>query len=139
MCPMVKAPGPMNQKSVPGAPQRAETLPPGATCSASSPLAIAPLAWMTTPPAAGTVATGRLAGVGDGEPDGDGVWLCVVLPRAVLPDADAWCTALTARTPVTVRAPGWVTLARGAPVLAPIRLTIARPAPVVPGPAISAT
>src|SRR5215472_11484930 len=140
MCPTVKAPGPMNQKSVPAPLQRAETLPPGATCSASSPLAIAPLAWTTTPPAAGTVGTGWVVGVADGELDGDGVWLCVVLPRAAVPDADAWCVvALTARTPVTVRAPGWVTLARGAPVLAPIRLTTARPAPVVPGPAMSAT
>src|ERR1700749_2383354 len=120
MCLTEKAPGPTNQKSVPGPSQRAETFPPGRTCSASSPLAIAPLAWITTPPGAGTVATGWLVGVGDGEAEGDGFLLCAV----------SW----TARTPVTVRAPDWVTLARGAPVLTPIRLTTARPAPVVPGP-----
>src|SRR5690348_7586890 len=134
MCPTEKAPGPTNQKSVPGLPQRAETLPPGRTCSASRPLAIAPLAWITTPPAVGTVATGWLDGVGDGVLDGDGL-PCAVLLCAVLPCVAAW----TACTPVTVRAPGWVRLARGAPVLAPIRLTTARPAPVVPGPAMSAT
>src|SRR5262252_2788629 len=133
MCPTVKAPGPANQKSVPGPPQRAETLPPDRTCSASNPLAIAPLAWITTPPGAGTVATGWLLGVGDGVGDEDGVLPCAALP-------DAWCLAAgAARTPVTVRAPGWVRLARGAPVLAPIRLTTARPVPVVPGPAIKAT
>jgi hypothetical protein len=136
----LKAPGPTNQKSVPGLSQRAETLPPGATCSASSPLAMAPLAWITTPPGAGTVATGWLAGVGDGELDGDGVLLCAVLPRVALPEAARWCAAAwAARTPVTVRAPGWVMLASGAAVFAPIRLTTARPAPVVPGPAMSAT
>src|SRR6516164_7790960 len=140
MCPTVKAPGPTNQKSVPRPSQRAETLPPGMTCSASSPLAIAPLAWITTPPAAGTVATGWLAGDADGVGDGDGVLPCAGLPCAALPDALRWrVAARAARTPVTVRAPGWVTLASGAPVLVPIRLTTARPVPVVPGPAISAT
>src|SRR5215472_1715888 len=121
MCPTVKAPGPANQKSVPGPSQRAETLPPGRTCSASSPLAIAPLAWITTPPGAGTVATGWMVGVGDGVADGDGVLPCAGLPCAALPDAARWWAAGAARTPVTVRAPGSVTLARGASVLAPIR------------------
>src|SRR5437660_10016194 len=87
-----KAPGPTNQKSVPGPPQRAETFPPGRTCSASRPRAIAPLAWITTPPDAGTVATGWLVGAGDGVLAGDGVFLraglpCAGLPRAVLPCA----------------------------------------------------
>src|SRR5689334_6755636 len=140
MCPTEKAPGPTNQKSVPGPPQRAETFPPGRTCSASSPLAIAPLAWITTPPAAGTVATGWLVGAGDGVLVGDGalpcaVLACAALPDPVLPRVAAW----TACTPVTVRAPGWVTLASGAPVLAPTLLSTVRPAPVVPGPAMSAT
>ncbi len=66
MCATVKAPGPTNQKSVPGPSQCAEILPPGRTCSASSPRAIAPPAWITTPPDAGTVATGWLVPVGDG-------------------------------------------------------------------------
>ncbi len=85
MCPTEKAPGPTNQKSVPGPSQCAETFPPGRTCSASSPLAIAPLAWITTPPGTGTVATGWLAGAWDGVLAGDGVLPCAVLPGAVLP------------------------------------------------------
>src|SRR6516165_7429219 len=122
MCPTVKAPGPTNQKSVPGPSQRAEIFPPGATCSASRPLAITPLAWITTPPAAGVVTTGWLLGVGEGVVDG-------ALP----------CVAGgTAFTPVTDTVPGWVRLANGAAAV-PILLTTARPDPAEPGPAISAT
>src|SRR4249920_899815 len=93
MCLTEKAPGPTNQKSVPGPSQRADTFPPGATCSASKPLAIAPLAWITTPPGAGTVATGWLVGAGDGVLEGDGVSPCAVLPGAVLPGAVLPCVA----------------------------------------------
>src|SRR6266705_3298181 len=109
MCPTAKAPGPTNQKSVPGALHRAEIFPPGSTCSASSPRAIAPVAWITTPPAAGVVTTGWL--VGDG--DGDGV-----LPLA---GALPWPGAAAACTSVIDRVPAWVRLASGAPVLAPSR------------------
>src|SRR2546427_4216149 len=115
MCPTEKAPGPTNQKSVPGALQRAEIFPPGSTCSASSPRAIAPLAWITTPPGAGVVTTGRLVGAGDG-----------VLPLAVAlpwPGTGAGCTSVIDRVPACVR------LASGAPVLAPNRLSTALPDP----------
>src|SRR5579859_1003840 len=112
MCPTVKAPGPTNQKSVPGPPQRAEVLPPG------SPRAIAPVAWITTPPGAGTVATGWLLGAGEGV-------------------ALACGAACAAGTPVTHVVPGWVRLASGVPVV-PSLLTTARPDPGA-GSAISAT
>src|SRR4029077_15081206 len=52
--------GPMNQKLVPGLSHRADGMPPVATCSTSSPRAIDPLAWTTTPPWAVTVLTGWL-------------------------------------------------------------------------------
>ena len=51
------APGPTNQKSVPGLTQRAVGTPP-VTCSTSRPRAIDPLAWTTTPPWTAKVGTG---------------------------------------------------------------------------------
>jgi len=52
-------PGPTNQKSVPGLSHRANGMPPALICSTSSPRAIDPLAWTTTPPCAGTVGIGE--------------------------------------------------------------------------------
>src|SRR6266567_4090594 len=134
MCPTVKAPGPTNQKSVPGALHRAEIFPPGSTCSASSPRAIAPVAWITTPPAAGVVTTGWLVGEGDG----DGV---LPLAAGVLRLAGAlpWPGAAAVCTSVIDRVPAWVRLASGAPVLAPSRFSTALPDPAEAGLAISAT
>src|SRR5579875_3547894 len=43
-------PGMANQKSVPGLEQPAVTRPPGPVCSASRPWAMAPVAWIITPP-----------------------------------------------------------------------------------------
>src|SRR5690348_1756078 len=132
MCPTGKAPGPTNQKSVPGLSHRAEIFPPGSTCSASRPRAIAPVAWTTTPPGAGVVTTGRPAGAGDG-----------VLPLAAgalpLPAALPWPGAAAACTSVIDNVPAWVRLASGAPVLAPNRFSTAVPEPAVAGLAISAT
>src|SRR6266568_1304378 len=135
MCPTGKAPGPTNQKSVPGALHRAEIFPPGSTCSASSPRAIAPVAWITTPPAAGVVTTGWPLGDGDG--DGDGV---LPLAAGVLRLAGAlpWPGA-AACTSVIDRVPAWVRLASGAPVLVPSRFSTALPDPAEAGLAISAT
>jgi hypothetical protein len=56
-------PGPTNQKSVPGLSHRAAGMPSAPICSTSSPRAIDPLAWTTTPPCIVTVGTGRLPGV----------------------------------------------------------------------------
>src|SRR6516225_2912626 len=128
MCGAVKTPGPTNQKSVPGPAQRAAARPLSLTCSASSPRAIAPVAWITVPPGAGTVATGGLVGAG----------LCVVVCAGAgfLPRAGAG----TGRTAVTDSVPGWVLLAKGGPTAAgPSLVTSARPDPVEDGPAISAT
>src|SRR5580704_9102672 len=50
-------PGPTNQKLVPGPWHDAVARPPAAVCSASSPCAIAPLAWIITPPLAGPFGT----------------------------------------------------------------------------------
>src|SRR5260370_23060292 len=126
MCGAMKTPGPTNQKSVPGLAQRVAARLLSRTCSASKPLAIAPAAWITTPPAAGTVATGWPGGAGLGVAP---LALAVVLPRA---------GARTGRTPVTDRAPGWVTVASGAPPAAwPRGGTTARPDPVAPRPAMS--
>src|SRR6516164_8783650 len=119
MCPTVKAPGPVNQKSVPGPSQRAEIFPPGATCSASMPRAIAPLAWITTPPGAGVVTTAWPLGAGEG-------FFAGVLP---------WVATATAFTLVTDTVPGWVRLTSGEAVI-PILLTTARPDPTEPGLAI---
>src|SRR6516164_6645987 len=128
MCGAVKAPGPANQKSVPGPAQRSAARPLSLTCSASSPRAIAPVALITVPPGAGTVATGGLVGAG----------LCVVVCAGAgfLPRAGAG----TGRTAVTDSVPGWVLLAKGGPTAAgPSLVTSARPDPVEDGPAISAT
>ena len=131
MCGAVKTPGPANQKSVPGPAQRSAARPLSLTCSASSPRAIAPVAWITAPPGAGTVATGGLAA-------GLGVALGVALCAGAgfLPLAGAGA----GRTPVTDTAPGWVRLASGAsPLAVPSLVTTARPDPVEAGPVISAT
>src|SRR5260221_13261588 len=50
-------PGATNQKSVPGLGHCAVASPPAAVCSASSPCAMDPLAWIITPPRAGPVGT----------------------------------------------------------------------------------
>src|SRR5258707_5700688 len=52
-------PGPTNQKSVPGPWHCAVAIPPDVVCSASSPWAMDPLAWIITPPRAGPVGTGE--------------------------------------------------------------------------------
>src|SRR6516164_7989701 len=132
MCGAVKAPGPANQKSVPGPAQRSAARPPSLTCSASSPRAIAPVAWITVPPGAGTVATGGLVVAGLGVALGVALWAGAgSLPLA---GAGAGCT------PVTDRAPGRVRLANGVPPAAvPSLVTSARPDPVEAGPVISAT
>src|SRR5215472_2486479 len=128
MCGAVKTPGPANQKSVPGPAQRSAARPLSLTCSASSPRAIAPVAWITAPPGAGTVATGGLVGAGLG------VARCAAAGFLPLAGAGA------GRTPVTDRAPGWVGLANGVPPAAvPSLVTTARPDPVEAGPVISAT
>src|SRR5262245_52651286 len=132
MCGAVKTPGPANQKSVPGLAQRSAARPLSLTCSASSPRAIAPVAWITAPPGAGTVATGGLVGAGLGV--ALGVALCA--GGGFLPLAGAGA----GRTPVTDRAPGWERLAMGVPPAAvPSLVTSARPGPVEAGPVISAT
>src|SRR5215472_3288275 len=114
LCP----PGPTNQKSVPGVSHRADGMSPAATCSTSSPRAIDPLAWTTTPPWAATVLTGWLPDEADG----------------------AGCVARTARTLARESCPGLVTRCSGW-VLAvpPTRFTSACPCPAVAGAATSAT
>src|SRR5262252_3149455 len=132
MCGAVKTPGPANQKSVPGPAQRSAARPLSLTCSASSPRAIAPVAWITVPPGAGTVATGGLVVAGLGV--ALGVALCA--GAGFLPLAGAGA----GRTPVTDRAPGRVRLANGVPPAAvPSLVTRARPDPAEAGPVISAT
>src|SRR6266700_2230866 len=66
MCPAVASPGPANQKSVPGLWHRVNAFPLEVTCSVSSPRAIEPLAWTTTPPLAGMLATACPLTDGDG-------------------------------------------------------------------------
>src|ERR1700722_11858241 len=56
MCRVVD-PGPTNQKSEPGKPQRAVGWPPGPSCSTSSPWALAPAALTISPPLADPVGT----------------------------------------------------------------------------------
>src|SRR6266566_2366021 len=111
-------PAPTNQKSVPGLSHRADGMSPVATCSTSSPRAIDPLAWTTTPPWAATVLTDWL-------PDG----------------ADAAeRVELTARTRARDSCPGLVTRCSGWALAAPPRrLTSACPCPAVAGAATSAT
>ena len=55
--PAVRWPGPVNQKLVPGLAQAAVGRLPAPVCSASRPCASEPLAWMTTPPLTGVVAS----------------------------------------------------------------------------------
>src|SRR5215831_4340105 len=62
----VFCPGPTNQKSVPGLRHCAVASPPALVCSASSPRAIDPLAWIITPPRAGPVGTEAPAAAADG-------------------------------------------------------------------------
>src|SRR6516164_2233238 len=132
MCGAVGTPGPANQKSVPGPAQRSAARPPSLTCSASNPRAIAPVAWITVPPGAGTVATGGLVVAGLGV--ALGVALCAGAGFVPLSGAGA------GRTTVTDRAPGWERLANGVPpAVVPSLVTTARPDPVEAGPVISAT
>src|SRR5215470_12301043 len=129
MCGAVKTPGPANQKSVPGPAQRSAARPLSLTCSASSPRAIAPVAWITAPPGAGTVATGQV-----------GAGLGVALGVARCAGAGFLPLAGAGRTPVTDRAPGWERLANGVPpAAAPSLVTCARPGPAEAGPVINAT
>ena len=116
----VRCPGPTNQKSVPGDPQAAVGRLPVVVCSTSSPCAIAPLAWRTTPPRI-CVAAIELA-----------LACCV-------PDMGA-----AVRSVVTVAdrgLPGCVTSSRGAVVAPDSRLSTADPGvarPVPGGAAIRA-
>src|SRR6266851_5285334 len=93
-------PGTANQKSVPGLPQPAVTIPPAEVCSASRPCAIEPVAWIITPSGRTTAAFVRPEGLppGPAEPgaaagttDTDGAPGCdrVRSGPAALPAADS--------------------------------------------------
>src|SRR6266700_2834581 len=120
MCPAVASPGPANQKSVPGLWHRVNAFPLEVTCSVSSPRAIEPLAWTTTPPLAGMLATACPL------TDGDGLGVAE-------DDAAGACTR------PTVSLPGLLTLICGALPAAPRLATDACPVPLAAGPAIKAT
>src|ERR1700731_1073032 len=105
----LNTPGPANQNSVPGPAQRAATLP-SVLCSASSPRAIDPLAWITTPPCCGTAVTtwlGAGLGVSGALPFGPLVLAGVVLPCVVLCGFLALAGAGMPRTLVSDSTPGW--------------------------------
>src|SRR5258707_4998078 len=92
-------PGPTNQNSVPGPWHCAVASPPAVVCSASSPCAMDPLAWIITPPRAGPVGTA--------EPD------ALSSPR-VTPRA----TTRAGGTSTSASRPGWVRTCTGAGVAA---------------------
>src|SRR6202034_4310784 len=102
-------PGPTNQKSVPGAGHWAVTSPPDPACSTSSPWAMAPVAWTTTPPRPGVVATAGadppaelLAGA---ELLADGLAAGRAVAPLLAPACGAAGTGAAAETGETVRTP----------------------------------
>src|SRR3984885_6170746 len=109
-----RGPGPTNQKSVPGPRHSAAPRPPLLAWSASSPRAMAPVAWIITPPRSGEVGTAFVAAA-------LACWGC---PRD---------TAGAAPTFTSDSRPGWERTRSGASAdvlpSGDSRLTATRPAP----------
>src|SRR5579875_2529945 len=117
------SPGRANQKSVPGLPHAAVTVP-AEVCSASSPCAMVPLAWISTPAAwaVGLVLAGLVPFFAVPVPVPSVLVLALLAPVA-------------AGTVDRVSAPGWVRVLSEVSALLPgvaSRLTVARPVPVPP-------
>src|ERR1700722_10291965 len=108
-------PGPTNQKSVPGAEHCPVASPSEPTCSTSRPWAMAPVAWTTTPPRPGVVAT---AGPGTGLLDGEGEGECEEVPVLAAAGDAAAGRAAAADTGDKVSTPGVVRVRTRAPVVA---------------------
>src|ERR1700722_9048145 len=119
MCRVVD-PGPTNQKSEPGKPQRAVGWPPGPSCSTSSPWALAPAALTISPPLADPVGTAP--------------------PASLAVTTRFFGTAALAGTCSTVSWPArgltWLTVLA---VVGLSRVSVTLPAPVVVGRLASAT
>ena len=155
--PAVRWPGPVNQKLVPGLVQAAVGRLPALVCSASRPWASEPLAWMTTPPLTGVVASALPCCAGPSSAasrssswsrwsllgPGPGPGARLARPLVWVPPA-CWARAVlraVARSTATWASrgtPGWVTLSTrgpGAALPVPVSRVTFSAAPACAGPA----